>query len=348
MATTAIPAVSITRDDDQKTAVKNALDLIRDEITDKLTRWNDAGNKPQVLIKPNLLSTNQNPACNTSVDSCLGIAEFIKVLGDYTILVGDGTTYETGHAPSTMQALENHGYAEHQDIWTLVDLHEDDTGAWFDNVNNDVPRQVELGIAKLAVESFVVSVPKIKTHDVLGLTMCLKNMMGTLNAARYKDDATQIMRGDVKGYMHGFGNRKPHDLTKEQNIGPSKVALAANLVRLAACRPPDLAVVDGSTIMEGPGPRRGNVCSDIGGLAMASTDFIAADATCTAMTGFSLDSFQYVKLAGENGLGVYDVASIDYRGIPWESLKVEIKPHPLFSEAFPWTPEEIEEIAQLV
>jgi uncharacterized protein (DUF362 family) len=347
MTTSRNPAVAIASDDDQKAAALAVLKLIRDDVTDRLTRWCVAGNKRQVLIKPNLLSTNPNPSCNTSVETCLGIAEFFKSLGDYTILVGDGTTYETNHEPSTMKSLENHGYDVYQDIWTLVDLHTDETGAWFDAVNNDDAGPVELGIAKLAIESFTVSVAKIKTHDVLGLTLCLKNMMGTLNAARIKADGTEISRGDVKGYMHGFGNHKPHDLTKEQNIGPSKVALAANLVRLASCRPPDLAVIDGSTVMEGPGPRRGNVCAEIGKFAMASTDFIAVDATCAAMTGFPLDSFQYVKRAGELGLGVHDLSRIEFRGSTWDSLKSGIKPHPLFSEASPWNDEEIEEFTKL-
>lgn len=348
MTISGFPVVSITRDEDQKTATKIALSLIQDEVLERLDRWCNAGNKRQILIKPNLLSTSPNPACNTSVETCLGITEFFKNLGDYTIFVGDGTTYEISHHPSTMQAMENHGYDAYQDTWTLVDLHADDTGAWFDVVNHGVPRPVELGIARLAVESFTISVAKIKTHDVLGLTLCLKNMMGTLNAAREKQSTTELARGDVKGYMHGFGNHKPHKLSKEQNIGPSKVALAANLIRLATCRPPDIAVIDGSTIMEGSGPRRGNVCSEIGSFAIASTDFIAVDATCAAITGFPLDSFQYIKLAGERGLGVYDIASIEYRGVLWNSLKTDIKPHPLFSEASPWKEEEIKEIANLI
>ncbi len=336
--------IAIWKSDDQRAAARNAMDLVREDVLAALARWERAGGRKQVLIKPNLLSTNVNPACNTSVETCLGIADLFKELTGYKIFIGDGTTYETGHKPSTKVALENHGYTAHKGTWNLVDLHDDDPGKWFDNINHDVPKPIELAIAKLAVESFVVSVAKFKTHDVLGLTLCLKNMMGTLNAARYRGESVTITRGDVKGYMHGFGNKKPNALTKAQNLGPSKVALAANLVRLVTCRAPDLAVIDGSTVMEGTGPRRGNACAGLGGFAMAGTDPVAVDATCAAIACIPLDSFQYVLRAGERGLGIHDVSSITCKGVGWQSLQFPLKRHPLFAEASPWKHDEVTEL----
>ncbi len=339
-----LATIAIWKSDDQRAAARKAMDFVREDVLAALARWENSGGKNQVLIKPNLLSTDVNFPCNTSVEACLGVADFFKESTGYKILVGDGTTYESGHKPSTMVSLENHGYTAHKGTWSLVDLHDDEPGKWFDNVNHEVPRPVELGIARLAVDSFVVSVAKIKTHDVLGLTLCLKNMMGTLNAARYRGESATIARGDVKGYMHGFGNKKPHALARVQNIGPSKVALAANLVRLATCRAPDLAVIDGSTVMEGTGPRRGNACAELGGFAMAGTDPVAVDSTCAAIAGIPLDSFQYVLRAGERGLGIHDVASITCKGVGWQSLQFPLKRHPLFAEASPWKPDEVAEL----
>ncbi len=336
--------LAIWKSDDQREATNKALGLVRDDVAAALDRWERAGGKNQVLIKPNLLSTNTNRACNTSVEACLGVADFFEELTSYKIFVGDGTTYETGHKPSTMVALDNHGYSAYKEKWGLVDLHADGAGRWFAIVNHEAPKPMELGIAALAAESFVVSVAKFKTHDVLGLTLCLKNMMGTLNAARHRGETAVTGRGDVKGYMHGFGNKKPHELTRAQNVGPSKVALAANLVRLATCRVPDLAVIDGSTVMEGSGPRRGNACTGLGGFAMAGTDPVAVDATCAAIAGIPLDSFQYVLRAGERKLGIHDVGSIACKGVGWETLKFPLKRHPLFAEASPWKPAELAEL----
>jgi uncharacterized protein (DUF362 family) len=151
-----------------------------------------------------------------------------------------------------------------------------------------------------------------------------------------------IARGDVKGYMHGFGNKKPHALAKAQNTGPSKVALAANIIRLVSCRSPDLAVIDGSTVMEGLGPRRGNACGGVSGFSIASTDAVAVDATCAAIASIPLDSFQYVTRARDRGLGIHDVSNIAFKGVGWQSLQFPLKRHPLFSEASPWKQEEIE------
>ncbi|MBN2151058.1 MAG: DUF362 domain-containing protein [Candidatus Lokiarchaeota archaeon] len=336
--------IAISKNDDQRAAVIAALGLVRDDVLAALDRWEQAGGQKRVLIKPNLLSTNTNLMCNTTVDACLGVADFFGEATTYKVLVGDGTTYESKHKPSTMVALENHGYAAHKEAWNMVDLHDDVTGRWFGIVNHEAARPVELGVAALAVESFVVSVAKMKTHDVLGMTLCLKNMMGTLNAARYRGEAAEIHHGDVKGYMHGFGNKKPHELARAQNVGPSKVALAANLVRLAACRLPDLAVVDGSTVMEGSGPRRGSACAGLGGFAMAGTDPVAVDATCAAIAGLPLDSFQYVLRAGERGLGTHGVANIACKGIGWQALECPLKRHPLFAEAAPWKQAELDEL----
>ncbi len=336
--------IAIWKSDDQREAARKAMDLVREDILAALDRWEHAGGKKQVLIKPNLLSTNVNFVCNTSVETCLGIADFFDESVGYKILVGDGTTYESGHKPSTMIALENHGYKTYKGTWGLVDLHDDEPGRWFSIVNHDVPKPMELAVAKLAVESFVVSVAKLKTHDVLGLTLCLKNMMGTLNVARFCGESVAIALGDVKGYMHGFGNKKPHVLAREQNIGPSKVALAANIVRLVTCRAPDLAVIDGSTVMEGTGPRRGNACTGLGGFTIAGTDPFSVDATCAAIAGISLDSFQYVLRAGERGLGIHDVSGIACKWVGWQSLQFPLKRHPLFNEASPWKPSEIAEL----
>nr|MDO8116933.1 DUF362 domain-containing protein [Candidatus Sigynarchaeota archaeon] len=186
--------IAISKNDDQRAATRETIDLIRDHVLSALDRWERAGGQKRVLIKPNLLSTDINPACNTSVDACLGVADFFKESTSYKILVGDGTTYESKHKPSTKLALENHGYSAHKEVWDLVDLHDDEASKWFGIVNHEAQKPIELGIAKLAAESFVVSVAKLKTHDVLGLTLCLKNMMGALNAARYRGESTIIRR----------------------------------------------------------------------------------------------------------------------------------------------------------
>ncbi|MHA1369192.1 MAG: DUF362 domain-containing protein [Promethearchaeota archaeon] len=342
-----VSKVAIWMDEDAYSSTWRALELIKDDIVGTLERWQESGNG-KVLIKPNLLSTNKNFKCNTSVETCLAIADFVKEIGDFDISVGDGTTWEKNKQPSTIRALENHGYAAYLDKWEFIELHDDDTGAWFDIVNLEANEPIELGVAKAAVDSFLISVAKFKTHDVLGLTLSLKNLMGALNSARSKKSGNIIKTGDVKGFMHGFWDKKPHLLTREQNIGPSKVALAANLVRLAKCVQPGLAVVDGSTVMEGSGPRRGDVCEQLGGISVAGIDFIAVDSICARIVKIPLESFQYVMAAGKAGVGNYKKEDIEVLGLDVEKIQTEIKPHPRFKESAPWKPGELSDFQKFL
>ncbi|MHA1684602.1 MAG: DUF362 domain-containing protein [Promethearchaeota archaeon] len=332
--------VSIKTGEDTYNTTIETLDLLKEEITRELDRAKEDGKK-SILIKPNLLSTDENFACNTSAEHCAAIADFLSENSEFEIFLGDGTTYDRGKNPSTMRSLKNHGFDKYRDKWTLVDLHADDLGRWFPIVN-DAPEKIELAFSKLASESFVVSAAKFKTHDVLGVTLGLKNMMGALIGARWKGTGELIRRGDVKGFMHGFSDRKPHKLTREQNVGPSKVYLAANLVRMTHCLKPDLAVIDGSTVMEGPGPRRGTVCRDLSNIFLASTDVVAVDAACAAIIKLPLEKFKYIKKSGEIGLGTHNLEEIVVRGDSIEKNMTDIEFHPRFSEAKNWTSQEEE------
>ncbi|MFX0101236.1 MAG: DUF362 domain-containing protein [Candidatus Hodarchaeota archaeon] len=327
-----------------------ALKLVKDVILERLEKWEKGRGKKEkkILIKPNLLSTDLNYFCNTSVDHCLAIADFFENIGNYNIFIGDGTTYESKKNPSTLKALENHGFMKYRGKWMPMELHDDKPGRWFEIVNHESDGVIELAIARLSIDAFLVSAAKLKTHDVLGLTLSIKNLMGCLNAARYKGKRKILKKGDVKGFMHGFLDKKPHLLTKEQNIGPSKVALAANIIKMASCRQPDLSVIDGSSVMEGKGPRRGNACEDLGNIALAGTDAVAVDATCARIAGFSLESFQYIRIAGMLGLGNHLEKNISYLGMDPSKMRASVNPHPLFNEASPWKDEEIRDLSSFV
>lgn len=337
------PVVSIQQDPDPYNATTRALHAIRASVDASLAAWQArAGHSPpSILVKPNLLSTGTNYLCNTNVRACEAVADFFTEIGFPRIVIAEGTTWGRGGQASTWQAFENHGFAGK--AWDLVDLHQRPAGAWFRVASVDPPdgKPIELGLARDTVDAFVVSLAKFKTHDVLGLTLSIKNMMGALVAARIAGEQDPFVTGDVKGFMHGFGNRKPHQLAPEQNTGPSKVALAANLVRMVRCRAPDLAVIDGSTVMEGAGPRRGTSCGALGTIAIAGTDPVAVDATCAAIACIPLDRFQYVLRAGQAGAGTWELDRVAFTGVPWETLRHPVERHPAFATASPWTAGEL-------
>jgi hypothetical protein len=84
---------------------------------------------------------------------------------------------------------------------------------------------------------------------------------------------------------------------------------------------PELTIVDGTVALEGMGPVVGKPVNL--GLLLASTDTIAADRVCLEIMGFTLDEIEYLRLAGEQGLGCADLSKITVFG---EGLDQVIRP----------------------
>ncbi len=323
--------VAIVRGNNPYETTKKALNLIRDDIKIEGS---------QALLKPNLLTTAEKSLAVTSPHICAAVADFLR--DDKQIIdiqLGEGTT--SGSPPNTFVSMRNNGYTDYLDRWEPVDFARDVPKKWFPIESPGILDEIQLGIAKTAIECpYLVSIPKFKTHDVLGLTLSLKNLMGTLTAARNfvtKKFLTQET-SNVCGYMHGYGELKPDKLADEQIIGPSKVALAINLLRLAKIIQPSLAVVDGIEAMEGDGPLSGTK-KDLN-LVITGTDFIAVDIVASHIAGFDPDHFQYLYQAGLLGLGECNIENITILGESLDSVCSPFKPHHLYPRA-KFTPEEI-------
>ena len=316
--------VALVRGNDPYETTLEALKLIADDIQIS---------KSPVLLKPNLLMTKRDPLVVTNPEVCVAVADFLnesKHIND--ILLGEGTT--GGTPPETFQSMRNNGYLSYLDRWEPYDLSKDFPKKWFPIFSQNPSLKLELGIAKTVFDCpYIVSIPKFKTHDVLGLTLSLKNFMGTLTTVRDKIMKQIIAREtpNVCAYMHGFGNTKPDKLSDEQNTGLSKVALAINLDRLARTIQPSLAVIDGIEAMEGEGPSQGTRKNLK--LIIASTDFIAADTVATHIAGMDPLHFQYIHQAGLMGLGEHRLNHITILGESLDSAVSPLNPHHLYSRA---------------
>jgi uncharacterized protein (DUF362 family) len=71
-------------------------------------------------------------------------------------------------------------------------------------------------------------------------------------------------------------------------------------------------VIDGHEGMEGNGPSQGTPVAST--LAIASTDFVAADRVGVECMGVDPKWVGYLRYCGQVGLGNYDLAKIDLRG----------------------------------
>ena len=130
----------------------------------------------------------------------------------------------------------------------------------------------KIKMSKSYMESdFLISVAKLKTHTMTGITCNLKNLYG----------ANPIKN---KAQYH------PH---------LDEVICDMNKVRL-----PDLCLVDGIIAMEGAGPVSG-IPNPIG-LLIAGNDAVATDHACARIMGFNPNKISHLKRAVKQKLGSTD------------------------------------------
>jgi uncharacterized protein (DUF362 family) len=121
-------------------------------------------------------------------------------------------------------------------------------------------------------------------------------------------------------------------------------AMNLNLYTLAKIMAPHLSVIDGYVGMEGSGPAYGDPVELR--LAIASTDFLAADAVAVRIMGFDLDEIGYLHYCQIGGLGKADPEEIGVLGnCTVEECVCPFKPHPTYKRQLEW---QIPDVRQLL
>ncbi|MCW4026407.1 MAG: DUF362 domain-containing protein, partial [Candidatus Bathyarchaeota archaeon] len=129
----------------------------------------------RILIKPNYIDASHPSTGNTTDARVIeGTVKFLKQKGFSNITVGEGSGLS-----DTMRAFRAAGVDEVASCLgvELIDLNEDEYSVV------DVPDHLALEkvrISKIALESAIVSVPKLKLHRMAGVTLSLKNLMGVV------------------------------------------------------------------------------------------------------------------------------------------------------------------------
>jgi uncharacterized protein (DUF362 family) len=254
------------------------------DLTDVITRGLDllgvsvAGRR--VLLKPNMVEYESKAAINTHPHVVAAAALAFQKAGAREIVVGEGP----GHRRDIEYLLAGTG---------LDDVLQDQRLRFVD-LNHDDVRQVPLKSHFTGLDSiwlpvallesdFIVSMPKLKTHHLAGLTVSMKNLFGTVPGAVY---------GWPKNLLHFKG-------------------IENSIVDLAATIKPHLAIVDAIVAMEGDGPIMGQPRT-MGFLAMG-TDLPAVDATCARIIGLAPTKVPYLAIASRF-LGNVAEGQIEQRG----------------------------------
>jgi uncharacterized protein (DUF362 family) len=304
-ATTA--KVALVKGESRRKNIYEALVSIDDQIRPGLK------GKKRVVIKPNCVSDSFQLAASHA-DALNGILDYLEPRFRGPVVIAESS------AGDSLQAFEHFKYTQlaserkAQKI-SLVDLNREGKYQVISVVDNDLhPVPVRLAAALVDPDAFVISAAMLKTHNAVVATMSTKNML--LGAPLHSPEP----RGWSDKRKYHFSVRHTHYnmLLTAQKIQPYW----------------GLAVIDGFEGMEGKGPAWGTpVHSQI---AIASTDFIAADRVGLEAMGVNPEWVGYLRYCAQFGLGQYDLSKISIVGPSIASVAKKYQLHPDIEKELKW------------
>ncbi len=279
--------VAVSNGASRRQNVCDALTAIEDQIMPVLKT------KKRVVIKPNIVNTT-NQLASTHVDALHGILDFLGPRFKGPVAVAESS------AGFTTEGFDHFGYAklvsEHKPLEvSMVDLNEEGLYQTHAILNGDLHMvPVRLAARLLDPDAYVICSAMFKTHNTVVATLSLKNM--ALGAPLHSP-RKESRRWNDKRLYHG-GVRQTH------------VDIALTIQRLQPCL--GATVLDGWEGMEGNGPNDGSLVPSR--IAVASTDYVAADRVGVEVMGLNADWVGYLAFCSRSGLGQADLSKIDIRG----------------------------------
>ncbi len=294
--------VALVHGGNRRQNAHDALLAIDDLIRPRLER------KKYVVIKPNNVST-VNPLAATNADALRGILDYVAPRFKGPVVIAESSAGET------MQGFENFGYTRLPSEFrssrvSLVDLNQEaryETIPLIDFDLHVVP--VRLAARLLDPDAFIICSAILKTHNTVVATLSVKNM--TLGAPLHQAPGETPKWNDKRKYHTGLRQTHYNMLLTAQKMQPYW----------------GVTLIDGFEGMEGNGPSSGTPVASR--LAIASTDFIAADRVGVETMGIDASWLGYLRYCEQVGLGQYDLAQIDVIG---EKIAAVRKPYRLHND----------------
>jgi uncharacterized protein (DUF362 family) len=281
------PHVAIVRSDYGKNLAGDVARLLREVGLDVKGR--------RVLLKPNLVEFDPGASINTNPLVVLAALESLRSMGAADVRIAEGP----GHRRPTLDLAEAAGYFE-----TIPNFER-----LFTDLNLDEVTLVRLPRAARDLRSLylpttaldcdlLVSMPKMKTHHWVGVTLGMKNLFGLVPGGVY---------GWPKNVLHWAG------------IDESIVAINSALPRM-------FTLVDGIEGMEGNGPIQGR--RKPAGVLVGGSDRVAVDATCCRVMGIDPTQIGHLKMAETRGQTLE--ANVRQIGEPVRSVRAPFELLPVF------------------
>ncbi len=278
------PVVSLVRNDNRYRAVYDALASLDIFILPVLNT------KKYVLIKPNVVSATIQLAA-THADTLRAILDWLAPRFNGPVVIAESS------AETTAVGFDNFRYgqvaAAYKDV-SLIDLNEEGRSRPMYLMDGDLRSQpVRLAARLFDPDAYVICAAVMKSHDRVVATLSVKNMV--MGAPLHSP------RGET------WWNDKPkfHPGTRQLNFN---MFIAAQQMRPFW----GAAVIDGYEGMEGNGPTQGTAVPSR--IAIASTDYLAADRVALECMGIDPAWPGYLNYCAQAGLGQYDLNKIEVWG----------------------------------
>lgn len=245
----------------------------------------------RVLLKPNVLAARKpEDAVTTHPSIVAAMCELVQEAGG-TPVIGDGSGMT--HPGATADAFKISGIEEVAKSHN-VELVNFQTAGY---VEIDVPEAThfpKLHMSKAVMDAdVIISLPKMKTHELTYYTGAVKNMFGALPLKTRKE-------------MHLLAERK---------------IFGEAVIDLYSVAKPHLAVMDSVVGMEGNGPSHGTPVKT--GVIMASYDCVSLDVVASELIGFDPMRIPTTSAAIERRFGSNDPVIV---GTSLDEVKMKYKP----------------------
>lgn len=272
--------------------------------------------RKRVVIKPNLVSTT-NQLAATHAECMEGILQFIRPLTKAEIVIA-----ESAASAPTAEGFDHYGYGPVAGKYgaRLVDLDREPNVVQHVVDEKFRPRPVRFSKYLLDPAAYVISAAVMKTHDRAVVTLSLKNLLvGAI--------------GKDTGFRWGAGSKGSTDKWLVHG-GNANEGIHYNMFSLAKVLRPDLAVIDGFEGMEHNGPVAGTPLRHQ--VAVASTDWLAADRVAVELMGFDFARIGYLTFCAKGGMGESDLARIEVLGPDLKAHIRRYQPHDNIEEQYKW------------
>jgi uncharacterized protein (DUF362 family) len=218
----------------------------------------------QVLLKPNFVEYHEDRPINTDIRLIRQISEACLKLGAKEVLVAEAAGHRrdpwySTHNPVLRENLDPRVRCIDMNYGGAVRMRNKGTNTGFPHFYVAAP---------VANADIVISMPKMKTHHWVGVTLSMKNLFGVLPGIFY---------GWPKNPLHFSG-------------------IENSIVDLALTIPVHYAIVDGVIGMEGDGPIMGTA-RPVGAVVMGR-NLQAVDCTAARIMGFNPAKIPYLVQTG--------------------------------------------------